>query len=116
MAERVKRVVFDGIQAGFLTGDETPQLPEVVEEWKAEEPTEEWTDWRRVSEKEDADATYYPEYKNNGTLFRTPTIKANHPVRRRTVTDERRLIRRWVDPEQGPMAQVVDVETRTERL
>ena len=116
MAERVKRVVLHDLEARPLTGDELPQVAEVIEEWKAEEPTEEWTDWRVVSSVMDADPTYYPEYKKDGSFFRTPTVKAFHPSRRRTITEERRLVRRWVDPETGPMAQVVEQQVRTTRV
>ena len=122
MAERQRRIVPHAVeaQAHRLGDGEVPPTFdlafEVVEEWKPESPVEEWTEWRYVSSEQDEDPTYYPEYDpHRGNIFHVP-IKAIHPHRRSTTTFERRLVRRWVDAEHGPMAEVVDVQTRTERV
>jgi hypothetical protein len=118
MAERRRRILHKPLPAGSVQAGDTPDatlslLPyEVVEEWGAEPATEEWSEWRIVASEQDDDPTYYPEWWFG--IMRD--IKALHPHRRRTTTFERRLLRRWVDAEHGPMVEVVRTETRTERV
>lgn len=116
MAERQRRIIPGPLTADIAReGDDVTLslLPyEVVEEWGAEPANEEWSDWRIVATEQDDDPTYYPEWWF-GVM---QDIKALHPHRRVTTTYERRLVRRWVDAEHGPMAEVLAVETRTERV
>lgn len=116
MAERQRRIIPGPLEAvPVRVGDEVPPsfalAFEMVEEWKLEPPVEEWSEWRVVSSEQDEDPSYYPEW-HFGVMR---DIKAMHPHRRRTTTFERRLVRRWVDAEHGPMAETVDMQTRSER-
>jgi hypothetical protein len=80
-----------------------------VEEWVPEEPRERWSEWRTISSETAADPTYYPTYTGPGLFARIASL---NPARRVKIVEERRLLRTWVDSEQGPMAQTVRTETR----
>lgn len=117
MAEHRRRIVPREVQAGLLSEDDPPlELDlDVTQEWVPEESTETWTDWEQVDVKVDEDPTYTAEYDyRRASIFHVP-LKAMHPHRKKTVTWERKLIRRWVDPKLGPMAKVVDTEHRMDR-
>lgn len=116
-AEKRLRVVLDEPLALVTVHDPiaatSPMGWHYEEEWVPRESTEEWTEWRHVSTVEDRDPTYFA---GDLRAFRLGGIAMRHtPHRVSTVTSERKLIRRWVDREKGPMAEVVDTETRRSR-
>lgn len=118
MAQRRRRIVPRDLTAS-LTSQDATLTPEpaydVVEEWVPEPVREYWTPWERVEEVIDEDPTYSVEYDyRRATLFHVP-IRSINPRRKKTVTYARKLIRRWVDVEDGPMAEVVRTETHQER-
>lgn len=117
MPDRIRRVRWSGpVEAGPVEPGEEPVLDtrlEIVEEWRAEPPVEEWTAWAPVGTVEDRDPTYYATHNSDGGPFRTPTLRALEPIRQVRTVWERRLVRRWVDPDRGPLAEVVRTETAT---
>lgn len=123
-----RRIVPKNIAAGPVP--EGTELPTEAMEFDVTEehvgPTyEEWGPWKIVSDVEDRDPTYYPETEERGGTawfggafflpMRRVIVKALHPRRRHTVTEERKLVRFWTDPEQGRMAEVVRTERRSHR-
>lgn len=118
MVEIQRRIISQPAEAGYVSDDAFPAEPDwdVVDEWKPEPATEQWSDWEPVESTDDEHPTYYAEHNRDGGLFRAPTLRALNPHIRRTAWFERKLIRRWVDPEHGPMAEVVKVDRRSERV
>lgn len=108
-----KRIVPRLTRAGYMHTDDAPVLSyDVVEEWVPVEPFDEWTDWYVVEVVEDKDPTYYPQYKRV-SVFRV-AIKSMVPWRHVKVTWERKLLRWWVDPQDGPMGQIIDIQRKQE--
>lgn len=113
MGERTKRVVPTGVEAGILEPGAPPALTnyEVVEEWREESPTQEWTDWSPWEMEQEKTGALVPLYdREKATLFRPAPLAKMVPEVKITMTRERRLVRRWVDRERGPMAEIVDRE------
>lgn len=111
--QRVVVVNREPVTATYIDG--VPTIPvdavswERRVEWVPEEPTYEWTPWEY--EVEDTGLVTYDAVSNNdGSLFRAPTLRALNPRRQTRIIETRRLVKRWVDREQGPMHQVVDKE------
>lgn len=98
------------IEDGVAVVDVRPVSWESRLEYVPEEPTYEWGPVEFKTE--DVGEPYMkPVYNNDGGLFRTPTIAAMVMHQPKQHTETRRLFKRWVDREQGPMVEWVDTET-----
>lgn len=110
MGER--RIVIDRVSVGFVD----PNNPTVAE-WHYEHlPNErvEWSDWREVSSRK-ADhtvtaATDFAPYRLGGVVTRSITWQPT------VITEERKLLRVWTEPNGQRMGEVLDIEQRTRNV
>lgn len=113
MSEMRRTVVVAPLRASV---NPTLTVADVTEVWEYVVPPEriEWTDWMVLSSTPDKYPTYFGQYGQpwNGLGWRD--IERWNPHVLSTTVWQRKLVRLWTDPTSGPMAEILDIETRTE--